>query len=100
MVKTLIRPFEDDRGWPKETEYSPIPDYGDVMTIESFIECCRTDGFIDYDGHGHYVLMETKKVGDTIEVVGKMNNLITVYPSNIKAGKIDKRFTHVIWFNK
>lgn len=64
-----------------------IPDYGDLMVIESFISNCECGGFIDYDGHGYYAT-ETK-----------MSDMM-VLPSDIKHGNINKDFTHVVWFNR
>ena len=63
-----------------------IPDYGDVMTVQEFYECCAVGLFIDYDGSGRYV------------EDGKMAS-IGVSPSSILK-KIDERFTHVVWFNR
>jgi len=65
----------------------PIPDYGDVMPLEEFIECCETGGFIDYDGHGRYV-----KDGQATNIY--------VYPSDVKHGAIRKEFDKIIWFNR
>lgn len=64
-----------------------IPDYGDHMTIEDFIECAKSGGFIDYDGSGNYATKD------------KMTD-IEIYPSDITAGVYRKDFTHVVWFNK
>jgi hypothetical protein len=87
---------------PLETEYTDlhrelrmliepsmelIPEYGDHMTIVSFIDNCKAGGFIDYDGSGNYAT--DKEMSD-----------ISVYPSDIKAGKYRKDFTHIVWFNK
>lgn len=65
----------------------PIPDYGDHMTIEAFNEMCRSGAIIDDDGMGSYA-SETE-----------MSNIDAI-PSNIFSGIVDKRFTHVIWFDK
>ena len=65
----------------------PIPDYGDVFTLEGFIHMCKNYSFIDYDGTGYY--------GNDKEYSNKYAK-----PSDIVAGKIDKNYTHVIWFNK
>jgi hypothetical protein len=71
----------------KEPIMSPIPNYGDHMTLEEFVECCESGGFIDYDGRGDYAT-ETE-----ISDVG-------VRPSQITSGKIDTRWTHVVWYNR
>jgi hypothetical protein len=67
-------------------EMKPIPDYGDHMTLAHFIECCECHGFIDYDGWGYYAT-ETD-----------MSNVV-VHPSDT-SGKINRNFSHVVWFNK
>ena len=40
----------------KEIIWRPIPEYGDLMTIEEFIKNCEDGIFIDYDGSGYYAL--------------------------------------------
>ncbi len=67
--------------------FKPIPEYGDLMSLDEFIDCCKSGGFIDYDGHGKYAFKD--KISDKI-----------VIPSHIIEGNIDKNFTHVVWFNK
>lgn len=68
-------------------EMVPISKYGDKMTLEKFIEHVNSGGFIDYDGSGNYAT-ETEESN------------ISIYPSDIKANKYRKDFTHVIWYNK
>jgi len=83
----------------------PIPKDSDVFTIEEFIKMVKEGCFIDYDGCGVYA---TDK---------EMSN-ITIYPSDItgrtdrfneKTGKMEivsikkklnKNFTHVVWYNR
>ena len=64
-----------------------IPDYGDLMALEEFVECVNSGGFIDYDGTGYYA---TDKEYSEIEAI----------PSVIKKGVINKKFSHVLWFNR
>ena len=68
-------------------DLSELPDYGDVMTLEHFIENVKDGGFIDYDGFGNYVKD------------GKMSN-IEIYPSDVKHNMIRKDFDTIIWFNR
>lgn len=75
--KRLIMPYELD----------DMPDYGDVMSLNDFIETVRDGGFIDYDGSGNYVKD------------GKMSN-IDIYPSDVEYGAIRKDFDTIIWFNR
>lgn len=71
----------------KEPEFEEIPKYGDVFSLEHFIDNCNCGGFIDYDGFGQYARD------------GKMSN-IEIRPSDIKNGAIRKDFDSVVWFNK
>jgi len=64
-----------------------IPDYGDRMTLEHFIECVDCGGFIDYDGSGTYIKDE-------------MMTSISIYPSDVKHKAIRKEFKEIIWFNR
>jgi len=62
-----------------------LPNYGNLMTVEEFKECCEGGGFIDYDGFGN-------PVKD-----GKASNQ-RIYPS--ERGFIPKDATHIVWFNR
>lgn len=63
-----------------------IPDYGDTFTMDEFIECCESHSFVDYDGYGYY--------SDGKLMYG------LVRPSDVIKGKINKSYSHVVWFNK
>lgn len=72
----------------KEPKWESLPDYGDLMTVEDFAEAVRSGCFIDYDGFGEYA-------------TATQTSRIRIYPSEFRRTKIvDKRFTHIIWFNK
>ena len=71
----------------KEITWRPIPEYGDLMTIEEFTQDCKDGNFTNYDGVGHYSLKD------------KVSN-IGVSCLFVRLGIIDDRFTHVMWFNK
>jgi len=70
-------------------EWKEIPDYGDLMTMEDWLDCVESGGFIDYDGSGRY--------SDGKRMANK-----PVYPSDVEAGRLLKEteFTHVVWFNR
>ncbi|MFA5366331.1 MAG: hypothetical protein WC333_00210 [Dehalococcoidia bacterium] len=68
-------------------ELSELPDFGDVMSLDHFIECVNDGGFIDYDGYGHYVKD------------GKETN-IEIYPSDVKYASIRLEFDTIIWYNR
>lgn len=67
--------------------FERIPDYGDVYTIDVFVELCKEGSLIDYDGSGYYAY---------VDKMSRMNAL----PSKMVVGDIEKEFTHVVWFNK
>jgi hypothetical protein len=69
------------------TELNEIPTYGDLMSIDDFVNACKDGWFIDYDGSGNYC------------VDGKMTN-ITIIPSDVKSNKYRKEFKEIIWFNR
>jgi len=71
----------------KTPTYSEIPDFGDVMSLEDFIDNVKCGGFIDYDGSGNYV-----KDG--------MESDITIYPSDFKHGAIRTDFDTIVWYNR
>jgi hypothetical protein len=64
----------------------PLPNYGDIMTIEDFQQAVRSKSLVDYDGHGHPV------------IDGKMNPKITIKPSTLY--KTPRGTLHILWFNK
>ena len=65
----------------------PIPEYGDLIEINEFIDMCKRGSFIDYDGVGNY--------SDGTEM-----SEIEVSPSDITSGNIIHGWTHVVWFNR
>jgi hypothetical protein len=64
-------------------KFQPLPYYGTLMTLAEF----EAHGFIDYDGFGNYA------------TENQMSNK-TVYPSDVKKEKLDRSFSHVMWFNR
>jgi len=74
-----------------EPTYENIPDYGNVMPLDTFIYCVKEGEFIDYDGYGHYIEKFVEK---------DMMTNIEIYPSDVKNGNIRKEFSKIIWFNR
>lgn len=72
------------RAWKLEA----LPDYGDHMSMEEFVECVRSGGFIDDDGFAHYAT-------ETHLIQGP-----TVCPSEILQGNYHRSATHVVWYNR
>ena len=81
-----------------------IPNYGSHMTLKQFIDDCKTGCLIDFDGHGYYAT-KTKMTNKLIlpsHVTGKQSrfSMNTGKFRTVKIKKsIDKRFSHVVWFN-
>lgn len=65
----------------------PIPEYGDLFTIEEFRRMCLNGDIIDDDGSGNYAT-------DT-----QMSEELAV-PSDICCDIINRKYTHVVWFNR
>lgn len=63
-----------------------VPDYADVYPLDDFIVACRHLNFMDYDGSGYYVKD------------GKMFEAFSC--ADLIAGRADRNYTHVAWFNK
>ena len=67
--------------------YEKFPGYGDLIPMEEWIDCVKSGGFIDYDGHGYYALENCR-------------TRIVVRPSDLANGMVDQTFTHVLWMNR
>jgi len=65
-----------------------ISKYADVFPIEDFVQDCKDGLFINGDGFGNPVMGN------------KMNGDVDIYPSMIRRGDYDKRYTHIAWYNK
>jgi hypothetical protein len=65
-----------------------VPDYGDCMTVASWLHYVANGFFNDYDGIGH--------AAKAINGVLKMAPSVYVLPSK---GNVPKDATHIIWFN-
>lgn len=73
-------------------EYVPAED-DCLMTIQEWEESCEDGLFIDYDGFGYLVNMDTKT-----ELVG-----LDIYPSmrgERQYESIKGEYTHINWFNR
>ena len=81
-----MKPDEEAKLYLTE-DVRDLPDYGDHMTLEDFVDCCQSGGFIDFDGYAKYATSD------------KMSD-INAYPSDVADSDIDWRWTHVVWFNK
>jgi hypothetical protein len=71
-----------------------VPDFGDLITVEDWLECVEQGGFIDYDGNGDLL----EKVGDDFYLIKA-----DILPSMVTRGTLKDQLgeaTHVMWFNK
>jgi len=88
--------FTDDLSTPKPGDRegeslfakTKIQSFGDLMTLNEFIENCKSGLLIDWDGTGYY----SDEDGYYMSFAAK--------PSDVIEGKIKTVFTNVIWFNK
>lgn len=71
----------------KIPNFTKIPNYGDRMTIKSFIQRVKNGVFINYDGFGKYVRDD------------KMSDII-IRPSDVLSKQIREDFDEIIWFNQ
>ena len=82
-----LNEFSRERRSIMPYKLTPLPDYGDTMSLDDFIENVKCGGFIDYDGFGHYIKD------------GQETN-IEIYPSDVKHNAIREEFDSIIWFNR
>ena len=68
-------------------ELKPIPEYGDHMTMEEWINGVTSSCLIDYDGYGY------------LATENSMSDIVIV-PSDLLGFDIPKWWTHVVWFNR
>jgi hypothetical protein len=71
---------------PEIVTMAALPNYGSHMTVEQFVEHVKTGWLTNYDGFGYYAS-------------ATQESNIQVVPSDVAFG-LDKRFTHVVWYNK
>jgi len=71
----------------KENIFKPMPDYGELIPIEGFIEEVKFGSYTPDDGSGYYAIEGLMSYKD-------------IDWKELKTGKYDKRWTHIAWFNK
>jgi hypothetical protein len=106
MTTALI---ENMKNWAlafKKLHYQrPIPEYGDLFTLEEFLGMVEDGGITDYDGDGYYAGSDwVSGIAVEPDLMRKalLNNKAPFERHRNLTGShvIDRRFTHVIWFNK
>ncbi len=73
--------------WLDEATELRAPHGGHLMTMEDFIRDVKSGMFIDYDGFGDYAFADCA------------SNKV-VKPSDVAADRLDRSFTHVLWYNR
>jgi hypothetical protein len=88
-LELVITANWDESTKSKPSSSEPHPKYGDLMTVEDWVACVESGGFIDYDGNG-----------DLATATENFN--VPIHPSDITRLKlkIPSWATHVIWFNR
>ena len=71
----------------KKPMFKEIPEYGDLMPLQEWINCCESGGFVDYDGHGN------------LATADKCSR-IEISPSQRRVIKYPSWATHIVWYNK
>ena len=77
--------------WQYDTPARLIPDYGDVFTMEEFIDLDRSGTVTKHDGIGYY--SDGKQMFHKIDLTNAHNIDPTLWCP-------DKTYSHVVWFNK
>lgn len=65
----------------------PLPDYGEHMKLDDWIDACRRGYFVNDDGTGNYAT-ETEMSDET------------ALPLEAYLGLANSAWSHVIWFNR
>jgi hypothetical protein len=89
-----------------KVEFKNIPDCGDLITLQEWIDYVRDGAFIDYDGYGDLAL--SNKVSNIkvhpSEVFEKRPGGELPYADDapLKESFINKTkgFTHIVWYNR
>jgi len=79
--------LEDGKVVVYKLKVEPHKDYGDLFSLEEFLGCVKSGGFIDYDGTGYYA------------TATQVSNQYA-RPSAMLKGDVDTQWTHVMWYNK
>jgi len=62
-------------------------EFGELLILKDFINCCKSGALIDSDGWGEYA-------------TATMVSNIRVKPSDYNSGKLKMQHTHVLWYNR
>lgn len=92
--KEAVNTWFESKVWPAPSDIEGVEfvepcTYGDLETMESWLENVEYGGFVDYDGHG-------------VLSIGTKDTVHHIWPSmiTIEGYKPPAWATHVRWFNR
>ena len=62
-----------------------------VLTLDDFIEDCKSGCLIDYDGFGYYSNSKSEH---------EDRDELRVYPSQVTQGTVNREYRYVHWYNR
>jgi hypothetical protein len=92
LTSKAIKMYEEETGI-RECVMEPVPPFGDIFEMKEMQECIINGSIIDDDGNGYYC----QKCPDKM---GYQYNCTVIDCSDIVEGKVDPKWTHVIWMSK
>jgi hypothetical protein len=80
----------------KDSQEKFDQDFGDVMSLNEFIECCEHNSFIDYDGHASEILLN----GNIIYDKGFCPSDALKNKKKLLSLQTELGALEVVWYNK
>lgn len=69
---------------------------GSPMSIEEFIDCCKNDVFIDYDGYAEDIILNNKVIGSEVIYPSEIHS----YEKQLRKIKNDLGEIQIVWYNR
>lgn len=95
MAGALVIMAEEIRETLEKVAYREYDGGGELFTVEKFSSAVGSGAFIDSDGVGYYA---KEHPGKRTEMM--LESSLSARPSRIGGGDVNKKFTHVVWYNK
>lgn len=93
--------FSDD---PNGTTLREIDGIGDLMGVGEFFEDCVQKDFMDYDGHGYFVIKVEDKKYEIMDISFSINDDEVYYKGEFIGGIFyvcnKLNILEVMWYNK
>ena len=100
-VKTTYKLFSDE---PEVNVYKIHPDIGDVFKVGDFLQECIEGLFMDYDGHGRFIVTINKEKYEIDDIGFSIDNDAVYYKGEYATGIFDfcnnLGIKELIWYNK